>query len=104
MKGGIAIELVIAILGSSATAAFVSGIFSLIVNRKKKDDGLEAGVRILLYDRIKHLSIKYCELGSITEDEYEDLQRMHSVYHNDLGGNGYLDDAMSRVAKLPHTR
>lgn len=29
---------------------------------------------------------------------------MHSVYHNDLGGNGYLDDAMTRVVRLPRMR
>lgn len=100
----IPIELLLAIFGSSATAALVSGIFGLLKDHKKKDDGLEAGVRILLYDRIKHLCNKYCEMGSITEDEYEDLVKMHSVYHNSLRGNGYLDDAMNRVSKLPHTR
>lgn len=100
----IPIELLLAIFGSSATAALVSGIFGLLKDHKKKDNGLEAGVRILLYDRIKHLCNKYCEMGSITEDEYEDLVKMHSVYHNSLRGNGYLDDAMNRVSKLPHTR
>lgn len=94
-------EVVLSILGSSALAALVSGIFNLIASRKKKDSGLEAGVRILLYDRIKYRCLKYIERGSVTTDEYEDLVRMHEVYHNSLNGNGFLDTEMNSVKALP---
>lgn len=94
-------EVLLAVIGSSAMASIISGIFSLIKDRKSKDDGLEAGVRILLYDRIKHLCLKYCEVGHISSDDYEDLVKMHQVYHNNLHGNGFLDSEMSSVGKLP---
>lgn len=94
-------EVLLAVIGSSAMASIISGIFSLIKDRKSKDDGLEAGVRILLYDRIKHLCFKYCEVGHISSDDYEDLVKMHQVYHNNLHGNGFLDSEMSSVGKLP---
>ena len=97
-------EIVLAILGSSALASLISGVISLIANRKKQETGVEAGVRILLYDRIKHLGIKYIERGYITHDEYEDLGRMHDVYHNDLNGNGFLDNIMEQVNELPRHR
>lgn len=93
-------EIVLAILGSSALASLISGIFSLASNRKKQESGVEAGVQILLYDRIKHLGTKYIEKGSIGYDEYEDLIRMHNVYHTALNGNGFLDELMAQVRKL----
>ena len=94
-------EVLLAVIGSSAMASIISGIFSLIKDRKSKDDGLEAGVRILLYDRIKHLCLKYCEVGHISSDDYEDLVKMHQVYHSNLHGNGFLDSEMTSVGMLP---
>lgn len=94
-------EVLLAVIGSSAMASVISGIFGLIKDRKSKDDGLEAGVRILLYDRIKHLCLKYCEAGCISSGDYEDLIKMHQVYHNNLHGNGFLDSEMASVGRLP---
>lgn len=94
-------EILIAVLSSSALASLISGIFSLVTARSKKNNNLEAGVRILLYDRIKHLCNKYIEQGWISTDAYEDLLHMHEVYHTSLKGNGFLDDKMSRVKQLP---
>lgn len=94
-------DILLAVLGSSAMASLVSGIFNLITTKKAKDDSLEAGVRILLYDRIKHLSTKYIEQKYVTADALEDLVKMHNVYHNALKGNGFLDDIMAQVKKLP---
>lgn len=56
--------------------------------------------RTLLYDRIKHLAKTYIKRGYITVEEYEDLKRMHKVYHDDLNGNGFLDYLMEDVDKL----
>lgn len=97
-------QIFLAILGSSALASLISGVIGLIANRKKQETGVEAGVRILLYDRIKHLGIKHIEKGYITHDEYEDLGRMHAVYHNALNGNGFLDNIMEQVNELPRHR
>ena len=56
--------------------------------------------RTLLYDRIKYLAKTYIKREYITVEEYEDLERMHKVYHDDLNGNGFLDDIMKEVKKL----
>ena len=55
--------------------------------------------RTILYDRIKHLAKSYIKRGWISVEEYEDLKRMHKVYHDDLGGNGFLDSIMAEVDK-----
>lgn len=56
--------------------------------------------RTILYDRIKHLAKSYIKRNWISVEEYEDLKRMHQVYHDDLQGNGFLDGIMSDVNKL----
>ena len=94
-------EIVLAILGSSALAAIISGIFGLLVSRQHKENGVAAGVRILLYERIKFLGTHYVEKGYVSNDDYEDLLKMHRAYHNPLKGNGFLDDIMEQVKKLP---
>ena len=113
----------------AAGAALVAGIFSLItwlLNRKaakedkvqgqslancakrgeeikalnEKVGALIVADRTILYDRIKHLAKTYIKCGWISVEDYEDLKRMHKVYHDELNGNGFLDDLMSEVAEL----
>lgn len=102
------LEIIVAACGG----AVVGGLFSLItwgLNRRaaKKDrwadrhSGLEMGVQVLLYDRIKYLCKCYMSAGHITSSDLEDLTRMHTIYHNDLGGNGFLDDLMRAIHRLP---
>lgn len=116
-------------LNSAMGAGIVAGLFGLWqwrLNRKaqKEDKAAEKEVvscaargreikqlqdtvnalivadRTILYDRIKHLAKSYIKRGYITVEEYEDLKRMHKVYHDELGGNGFLDAIMEEVDKL----
>ena len=122
-------ELLKTILTGAAGAALVGGIFGIIMwclNRKAaKEDAAKVDVasvcaargktieglskmvsslivadRTILYDRIKHLAKAYIKRGWISVEEFEDLKRMHKVYHDELEGNGFLDDLMAAVAKL----
>ena len=93
-------EILLAIFGSGALAALISGIFGLIRDRKAKKDGMRAGVRQLLYDKIKYLGRKYIAAGEVSEEDLEDLIDMHKIYHDELEGNGYLDHIMTEVKKL----
>lgn len=97
-------NILIAALSSSALAAVISGVFALLLARQKKGNGIEAGVRILLYDQIKYRGNHFIERGYVTRDEYEDLIKMHEVYHTALDGNGYLDNLMLEVNRLPHSK
>lgn len=94
-------EIILAVIGSGALSAFISGAFTLYTAKRKRDDGLKAGMRALLHDRIKYLGLKYIEEGAVVSGDLEDLIEMHRIYHDDLGGNGYLDEIMSKVKKLP---
>lgn len=124
-------EILNTFLGGAGCAAIVAGLFALIqwrLNRKaQKEDkaadrkvadcaargqeiadlrslvnGLIIAERESFYDRIKHLAKSHIKRGWISVEDYEDLKRMHSVYHDPdkLNGNGFLDALMSEVDHL----
>ncbi len=82
-------------------SACISGIFALAQNKVSQKHGVTAGVQQLLYDRIKYLCKAHLDRGCIATNDLEDLERMHKIYHDDLKGNGFLDDLMNNVKKLP---
>ena len=122
-------EILLELLKSAFGAGIVAGLFGIWqwrLNRKaQKEDkaadnkvvncaargaeikqlqetvnALIVAERTILYDRIKHLAKSYIKRGYITVEEYEDLKRMHKVYHDNLHGNGFLDSLMEEVDKL----
>lgn len=105
-------QLLAVILGGGFSAAFVSGFIQLILwklNRSaakadkagSNETHIRNALRILMYDRIKHLGRCYIDRGYVTTDELEDLIAMHECYHDDLDGNGFLDNLMAQVKILP---
>ncbi len=99
-KDVIGMEIIIAIIGSGALSAIISGLFGLAQTKKAKKNGVTAGVQQLLYDRIKFLCKAHLERGYIATNDLDDLERMHKIYHDDLDGNGFLDDLMAAVRRL----
>lgn len=122
-------DLMIDLFGNAFGAAIVAGLFGLNqwrLNRKaqKEDKAADKEIatcaargkeihqlqdtvnslivadRTILYDWIKHLAKSYIKRQYITVEEYEDLKRMHKVYHDDLKGNGFLDSIMVEVDHL----
>lgn len=122
-------EFVISLFGNAFGAAIVAGLFGMWQWRQhrkaQKEDNaarnsaatqsarsheirqLQGTVNSLiiadqtiLYDRIKQLAKAYLKRQWVSVEEYEDLKRMHEVYHDDLCGNGFLDAVMDEVRKL----
>lgn len=93
-------EIIIAVIGSGALSAIISSVFSAANARKRGKDGVAAGVQQLMYDRIKYLCKSHIARGKIATNDLEDLERMHKIYHDDLAGNGYLEDLMEQVRHL----
>lgn len=93
-------QIILAIIGSGLITTVLNRAWALADKKKAKDTGLQAGLRELLYDKIKFLCGKYVQAGEISEVDYNSLHRMWNVYHNDLGGNGYLDAQMDAVELL----
>lgn len=102
------LSILLAVIGSGAFSSLIGGIFTTIAAKKaaisQKDQALvslERGVCALLFDRIKHLCECHIARGEISIDDYNDLIRLHTTYHNDLHGNGFLDHLMEAVEQLP---
>lgn len=105
-------DILIAIIGGGVGAAVVTVIGQLLTARQArryaKEDhesedmkALKAGMKWLLYDRIRYLGLHYVEAGEVDFDQRRILREMHTVYHYGLEGNGDLDQLMDTVGKLP---
>lgn len=105
-------QLLTTVLGGGFSAALVSGLIQLTLwklNRKatkadkagENEKHIKNALRLLMYDRIKYLGRCYIERGHVTTDDLEDLISMHECYHDDLDGNGFLDNVMAQVKLLP---
>ena len=57
--------------------------------------------KYILFDRIRYLGQKYVADDEVDFDDRRILRQMHDVYHNELGGNGDLDELMKAVNALP---
>lgn len=101
-------DILIAIISGGVASAIVGGLFSVILwrlnrnaTKEDKSDDMKCGLRMLLYAEIKNLGKTYLTRGEIHTEELEDLIAMHRVYHDKLGGNGFLDNLMRQVERLP---
>lgn len=100
-------------LGVIFTAVFASqGLWAFIlylVQRKDKSKDKKAEIldhqsKMLLglgHDRIICLGKEYLSKGSMTEDEYENLNKYLYTPYKALGGNGTAEKIMEDVKKLP---
>jgi len=94
-------EIVLAIIASGFLSVIVSEISSYFKDKKKKKSKEVKGIRMCLYVMIKDRGRSYLTQGFITDEDLEDMIMLHKVYHDDLGGNGYLDQIMAQVKQLP---
>jgi len=112
-------DWVVLVLSGASMAAVIKLVESVIIhflNRKEKrsDDqvidlkkmqeyihSLRKADRVILHDRIKYLGRAYIRAGKVSFEGRKDLADMHGIYHNELGGNGNLDQLMANVMELP---
>ena len=102
------VTVIVAVVSSGAFASAISAIVNYKLSRKikaeetkkTKEDGIASGVQILLEERIDRIAKKHIELGYIYDDDKDRLNRMWHVYHDQLDGNGHLNDIMDLVSKL----
>lgn len=120
-------DIVYAVLGCSALISGICSIVLWLLQRKaqkedaaasnkiadctargkeikaisNKVDAMYLADRLIMSDRIKHLGKTYIANQQITAEELEDIMTMHQCYHNELGGNGFLDNIMRQVQELP---
>lgn len=100
------------LLAGSAVAALINQIGESVRQKRKhkfdteevKDDdisALKAGLKWVIYDRIRYLGQTYISQKTIDFDDRRILNEMHKCYHEGLDGNGDLDNLMKEVNALP---
>lgn len=101
----IIVPLVLAVFGSSGLWTLVLYYVQRKDKRKdKEDEELKNQSQMLLglgHDRIIYLGAKYIENGSITDAEFENLNKYLYEPYIKLGGNGTAEKIMDDVKKLP---
>lgn len=78
-----------------------SGFWLFIGNRKDRKTLQTELLLGLAHDRILTLGMSYIERGSITQDEYENLNVYLYKAYEALGGNGSAKRIMQEVDRLP---
>ena len=67
-------------------------------------EGIKFSNRVILFDRIKYLSMSYIRDKEISFEDRQNLHNMHKAYHDYAEGNGDLDLLMQAVNELPLKR
>lgn len=96
-------ELHLGTLIPSVIIAFVAsgGFWTYLLNRKKKPNATTKLLMGLAHLKIAEIGIMHLDIGSISEEAYNDL--VHYLYdpYIELGGNGSGERIMKLVEKLP---
>lgn len=92
--------IVVAIISSGILNTIITYAISSHEKKKNADNGIKQSLRLLMKDRLRSLCMHYIEQKWIYEDELEDLIAMHKCYHDELKGNGFLDELMKKVTNL----
>lgn len=70
-------------------------------NMETKVNALINADMLIMLDRIRYLGQRYVADNEVDFDDRRILNQMHKSYHDDLGGNGDLDELMKAVNALP---
>lgn len=92
--------IVIAILGSGAFSALISGIITLITARQKEKKGSDELILFLTAAMLYNLAEQALSKKSITMRGLELFNDMYDKYKA-KGGNGYVDILKMKVNALP---
>lgn len=100
--------IIVAVVTGAFSSGFTGLIQFLITRHDKKnsqeEDSLRCisdAVRGLDHDRLYYLATKYIQIGSISKEDYENLNEYIYQPYKKLGGNGTGDKLMREVEKLP---
>ena len=84
------VTVIVAFIGSGAATAIVQAVIAAISATRRKNDGVTHALKYLLK---RDLEQKGAEMlaGGVTYKELTEWEKEHSIYHEELGGNGDLD-------------
>ena len=89
--------IIVAVLGSNLLVEIFKALKDAL---SKKPDPIKSAICALLRDRILHLCVKYIDIGEVEHRQWASLYSLYENYKA-LGGNGFIDDEVDNVSKLP---
>ncbi|MCQ2075716.1 MAG: hypothetical protein MJZ20_01580 [Bacteroidaceae bacterium] len=95
------ITIISVILGTGVVNTIVTAIINYFTRKRESNSAVNKASRLLMKTQLRDLCQRYIDQGWIYADELDDIISMHSIYHNDLKGNGFLDVMMAKVKALP---
>ena len=93
-------KIILAVLGSGAFSALVSGLVSYFNEKRKDKKGSGQLIMMLTADKIYDNLEKFCEEGFANDEQYKLTLDMYKIY-KEQGGNGYAEELKKRAEKLP---
>ena len=94
------VTIIVAIIGTGIFNTLINYAISSHEKKKEKESGVQKASRLLMKTQLRSLCMHYIQQGWIYQDELEDIITMHSCYHDDLNGNGFLNKLMTKVNEL----
>lgn len=92
--------ILVAVIGSGVLNTLLNYVLASREKKKERTSGVNKASRLLMKTQLRQLCVHYIQQGWIYDDELEDLIAMHECYHDDLNGNGFLNELMEKVKAL----
>ena len=93
-------QIIIAILGSGALSALVSGLVAYLNDKRKEKKGTGKLIMMLTARELYQMGEKFVAQGYADNEELKLFNDMYKIY-KEQGGNGYADTLKERSDKLP---
>lgn len=93
-------KIIMAILGSGAFSALVTGVINLLNARQKAKKGSDEMILMLTAGQLYMMGESMITRGEVTFRELELFNDMYALYKK-KDGNGYVDDLKKRISSLP---
>lgn len=92
-------EITIAIIGSGALSALISGVMAAMREKRKSKKGVGRAVSFLILGELERQFDKIIAKGCASR---KDMKRFREVYdtYKSLGGDGYADDMLEAIKEL----
>lgn len=90
------VQIVLAFVGGGALTA----IIEIIRNTVDKKSAKNVALQFLLLQYIREEAQKHIEENKISSDDLKMWLEMHKTYKR-LGGNGFADELLNKITRLP---
>lgn len=94
------LKIILAILGSGAFSAFVTGTINLINARQQAKKGSDEMILMLTASQLCMMGEGIVQRGEVNFKELELFNDMYALYKK-KDGDGYIDELKNRMSSLP---